>query len=84
MIALAVDSILLCVVGYALALVFGDQFAQMGNHMDTWGHLVGFAVVLIYFGVLNSHIGKGKTLGKRLMRIRVVGENGRYLTLSRS
>ena len=78
--ALVVDGIVMGIAGIILGLFFGDQFVQMGR----WGRLVGFGITLLYFGILNSHIGKGKTLGKRLMQIRVTGVDGRHITLARS
>ena len=82
--AFVLDVILLGVVGFVLGLIFFDQFVQMGE----WGRLIGIVIVLGYFGFLNSHIGKGQTLGKKLskknMRIHVVGDNGQYISLPRS
>jgi uncharacterized RDD family membrane protein YckC len=80
LLAIGLDCVTLVVAGYALGLLFGDQFAQMGR----WGRLVGFGIALVYFGVLNSCVGGGKTLGKRLMGIRVVGEDGRCISTPRS
>ena len=49
-----------------------------------WDRIVGLVIVLGYFGFLNSHIGRGQTIGKRIVRIRVVGDNGQYVSLPRS
>jgi len=34
--------------------------------------LIGFLIALPYFGILNSSIGGGQTVGKRALRLRVV------------
>src|SRR5688572_4687565 len=52
--------------------------------MGGYGRLLGFAVALAYFGVMNSRIGGGQTLGKRLLGVRVVAGDGRTLSLPRS
>jgi uncharacterized RDD family membrane protein YckC len=49
--------------------------------MGSWGRLVGFAVALLYFGVQNSKITGGQTMGKRVLRIKVVAKDGSPLSL---
>ena len=80
LLALIFDTSFLHFVANVLGLIFFDTFAQMGG----WGHLIGIAIVLVYFGSLNSRFGKGQTLGKRVFRISVVGHNGRLIPLWRS
>src|SRR4051812_30504577 len=48
------------------------------------GRALGFAVALAYFGALNSTLGGGQTLGKRLLGLRVVDRQGQRITLPRS
>ncbi|MDY6867802.1 MAG: RDD family protein [Chloroflexota bacterium] len=78
--ALVVDIIILGVVGFGLGLVFGELFIDLGS----WGRLVGFGIALLYFGLLNSSVGNGQTLGKRLLSIRVVDEGNNTIGLPRS
>ncbi|TDY02383.1 RDD family protein [Thiohalophilus thiocyanatoxydans] len=78
--ALIVDVFVLGVVGFALGQVFGELFIELGG----LGRLLGFAIALVYFGVLNSSIGNGQTLGKRLLGIRVVDEGNNPIGLLRS
>ena len=78
--AFVADFLLLVAVGLLLGVAFAPQFAQMGP----WGKLVGFGIALVYFGVLNSRLGAGQTLGKRLLGIRVAGEQGNALSLPRA
>ena len=80
LLALGVDLGLLFVVGSLLGVLFADRLAQLG----VWGRLVGFALVVFYFGLLNSRMGQGQTLGKRLLRVRVVDAKGELISLGRS
>jgi uncharacterized RDD family membrane protein YckC len=41
-------------------------------------------IALVYFGILNSHLGNGQTIGKRLMRIRVVHTSNVTLSFPRT
>lgn len=78
--ALVIDLILLTIVGLILGGLFFDTFA----HMGAYARLVGFAIALAYFGICNSRIGGGQTLGKRWLGIRVVDAHDQLLTLPRS
>lgn len=49
-----------------------------------WTLAVGFTMAFIYFVLLNSRIGGGQTLGKRLLRIRVVDIRGETISTGRS
>lgn len=79
-IALGIDQLLLVAFGHALGLFFFAPF----SHLGAWGRLVGFTVGALYFGPLNSTFGGGKTIGKRLANIKVVGQDGMPISLSRS
>ena len=78
--ALLIDCLLLGVLGFTLGLFLEDTFVQMG----AWGRLIGFCISLVYFGVMNSGLGGGQTLGKRLLNLRVVALNGEALSFGRS
>lgn len=78
--ALVLDGLLLGVIGLVLGITMFDQLAQLGG----WGRLVGFCIALIYFGVFNSVIGKGQTLGKKLVKIHVIDPNGNHISLAKS
>jgi len=75
--AFLLDGLLLGLAGSALGFALFDVMAGLG----VWGRLVGFAISLFYFGLLDSSIGGGQTLGKRLMKIRVVDRAGTTLPL---
>lgn len=78
--ALVIDSIVGGVAGWLLGLPFFDTLVQLGP----WGRAIGFVVAVAYFGVLNSRIGGGQTLGKMAMGIEVIGRDGEHLPLPRS
>lgn len=46
--------------------------------------MLGFAAALPYFAILNSERGKGQTIGKRALGIRVTDRNGELIPLSKS
>ena len=66
--AFLIDSILLGIVGATLGFFFFDEFAKLGQS----GRLIGFVIAILYFGLLNSSIGNGQTIGKRLLKIKVI------------
>ena len=74
------DVALLGVFGILLGLVFKEIFIKMG----AWGKIVGFVITILYLGILNSAIGKGQTIGKKVMGIKVIDVNGEYITAGRS
>ena len=78
--ALIIDGLVLGFVGFVLGLALEKAFIQMGG----WGRLIGFAIALLYFGVMNSSIAKGQTLGKKLLHVRVVNASNHTINLARS
>lgn len=78
--AFVVDGLVLGVVGAGAGWLAFDVFASWGGY----GRAVGFVVALAYFGVMNSALFGGQTLGKRLLEVRVVGKDGTLLSLPQS
>jgi uncharacterized RDD family membrane protein YckC len=76
----ALDAVFLFVAGWTLSLPFHTAFARLGER----GVFVGLAISLAYTGVLQSRLGGGQTLGKRLLGLRVVRLDGTLLSLDRS
>jgi len=78
--ALIIDCILLGIVGQTLGLILGEFFVKIG----VWGLVIGFAIAMAYFGILNSKLGHGQTLGKRILKLRVVDSNNEPIELVKS
>ena len=62
------DGMILALIGFALIVLFGDTLMRIGQ----WGRLIGFAIGSLYFTLLEGGPGRGRSLGKRLMKIKVV------------
>jgi len=80
LLAFWVDSLIIAVPGWIIGWAFYDQLVRIGQN----GRLIGVVISLAYFAILNSAIGNGQTLGKRLLKIRVVNLQGETITLPRS
>ncbi len=80
LLALGVDGFVLGTIGFPLGLALGERFAPVG----TPARLIGLLIIVPYLGVLGSVVGNGRTVGKRLLGLRVVDANGRPLSLARS
>jgi uncharacterized RDD family membrane protein YckC len=78
--ALAVDSLVLAALGFPLGLLLGERFAPVG----TPARLIGLLVLMPYLGLMGSRIGGGQTIGKRVLRLRVVDSSGQPLPMARS
>jgi len=79
-VAIVIDSIIVGIAGTLVALPFFDTFSRLG----AWGRLVGFCLALPYFVLLNSRIGNGQTLGKRVMHLQVVDRRGEPISVLKS
>jgi uncharacterized RDD family membrane protein YckC len=71
--AFVVDAIVLGLAGQLLGLVLADALIRAGE----WGRLIGFLIAGAYFVPLESGWGGGRSLGKRLLGLRVVNALGR-------
>lgn len=78
--AFLLDFLLLGLLGALIGALFFDQLLILGH----WGRVLGFCIALAYFAPMNSVLGGGQTLGKRLLRLRVIGADGKLLSLPRS
>ncbi|NRO99287.1 hypothetical protein GWC77_25710 [Paraburkholderia sp. NMBU_R16] len=61
------DGLILALIGLALIVLAGDALMRLGQ----WGKLIGFAIGALYFTFLEGAPGRGQSLGKRLMNIKV-------------
>lgn len=75
-VAIIIDSILLFIVGYALAAMTGRTTSE-GFHMEGGPAFLFFGVALAYYVVLEK--SWGATLGKKAMGLKVVKEDGSAL-----
>ncbi|HSL47261.1 MAG TPA: RDD family protein [Anaerolineales bacterium] len=75
-----IDSLLLGVIGQVIAVVFSSFFFSIGPY----GRPIGLLFIIPYFGILNSKIGGGQTIGKRLLKIAVRNKNNEPIELGRS
>jgi uncharacterized RDD family membrane protein YckC len=80
LVADTLDAVFLFVVGWVLSVPFHSTFARLGER----GVFIGLAISMAYTGVLQSRFGGGRTLGKRLLGLRVVRLDGTLLSLDRS
>jgi len=78
--AFFIDSIILSAFGFILGLVFTPYLVELGG----WGRVLGFFIAITYFAILNSSIGGGQTIGKRLLKIQVLDKDGELLNFTKS
>jgi uncharacterized RDD family membrane protein YckC len=76
--AIYVDCIIIGVLELVVIVALGGML--IGLH-PMWTRSIGMVGITAYFTILNSHIGEGQTIGKRLLKIRVVGEDGHTISL---
>jgi uncharacterized RDD family membrane protein YckC len=74
------DGVILGVIGQIIGLVFSAFLFRLGPY----GRPIGLLFIIPYFGILNSRIGGGQTLGKRLLKIAVRTKNNESIGLGRS
>src|SRR4026207_220821 len=79
-IASIIDTLLLGGACFLLAVLLMYTIPGLGG----WGRLIGLVVGTLYFGVFNSDIFGGRSLGKRLMKLAVVDASGKPLPLNRA
>lgn len=78
--AYVVDSIILGAVGSGVGNAFFDKLTNLGP----WGRLVGFSIAVAYFAILESEVGGGQSIGKRLAKLRVVNAEGNTISFQQS
>lgn len=76
-VACLIDTFLLGLLGIALGALLHAQFSAMGP----WGRLLGFVIALLYFGLTQSHLRGGQSVGMHLLGIRVVTRAGNPLSI---
>jgi uncharacterized RDD family membrane protein YckC len=82
-VAIVIDSIILVIISWILALLFG--FSLLGFYMrpqvffSGWG-IITFIIFIAYFTYLEGT--RGQTIGKMVMKIKVVREDGSSIDIS--
>ena len=79
-IAFVVDGLILYAVGRIGGAICFNSLSLLG----LWGHLLGFILALVYFATLDSDVGGGQTIGKRLLQLRLVNALGNTIGWERS
>jgi uncharacterized RDD family membrane protein YckC len=80
MAALAIDYLIVATPVYLI----GSATSAWAANLGPAGKLIGFIPALLYFSLLNSAVGGDRTIGKRLLGIRVIDRAGAALSLPRS
>ena len=75
--AFFIDSILVGIFCWVIASVSGDLLFKF----PIVSIFVGYLIVILYFGLLNSHLHQGQTFAKQLLKIQVTQINGEYLAV---
>lgn len=76
----ALDTWILGIFGFAVTVPFRNFFYKFGED----GIWIGLVITFLYTGILQSSIGKGQSLAKKLLKIEVTGLDGNYMGLFRS
>jgi uncharacterized RDD family membrane protein YckC len=76
----SLDAIFLAAFGFVLSLPLGGIFYKMGEN----GLWLGLVITFLYTGILQSGIGFGQSLAKRLLKIQVLRLDGSFLNLPQS
>ena len=79
-VAIFVDFLILGLLGFILGLLLSNIFIQMGG----WGRLIGFIIALSYFAAMNSKLFNGQTIGKKILKIKVVNSSNEFIPLGKS
>ncbi|MCK5581109.1 MAG: RDD family protein [Candidatus Omnitrophica bacterium] len=74
------DAILLGLFGFLLSIPLKGLFYQMGEN----GLWLGLCITFLYAGILQSNIGQGQSLAKKILKIQVLHRDGSYLSLPQS
>jgi len=75
-----IDVLILGIAGQIIGLIFSSFLFSIGPY----GRPIGLLFIIPYFGIMNSKICDGQTLGKRWMKIAVRDKNNEPIELGRS
>src|SRR4051812_1168077 len=74
------DAIFLAIFGFLLSLPLKGTFYKLGEK----GVWIGLIITFLYTGILQSALGEGQSLAKRILKIQVLKMDGEYLSLPMS
>jgi uncharacterized RDD family membrane protein YckC len=80
LLAFILDSLIVGVAAFVFAIPFFNPLSKLGPY----GRLVGIVLALPYYAILNSKIGNGQTIGKRILDTQVVDAKGQTISFGRS
>lgn len=80
LVALVIDLTLLYLIGKLISIFLGNYVMYLGHYKV----VIGIVLSTIYFTIAHSNICKGKSIGKKLLELQVVGLNGKYLSVFKS
>jgi uncharacterized RDD family membrane protein YckC len=80
LISFLIDFFLVAIVG----LLLGGLFSKYLYNIGPYGQPLGLILIIPYFGILNSKIGNGQTLGKKIFHIAVRNKDNDSIGLVRS
>ena len=78
--AFLIDLLILGILAEGLGALLSSFLFQIGPY----GQLLGLLFILPYFGILNSKIGGGQTLGKKWLKIAVRSSENQTISVGRS
>ncbi len=74
------DAIILGVIGFIISIPFRNILYGVGEN----GAWIGLLITFFYTGILQSYIGKGQSIAKKIFKIEVLSINGKFLSLQKS
>lgn len=64
--------------------IFGFLFKDISFSLGPNGIFLGYGLFILYWGIFNSELKRGQTIGKRALKITVVDQHSSYLTIKTS
>ncbi|MEP0365564.1 MAG: RDD family protein [Cyclobacteriaceae bacterium] len=78
--ALLIDFIIIGIFGFLIGMIFEDFFVSIGNQ----GLMFGLIIALIYFSIGNSEISNAQTIGKKVVKIKIIDLSGNMISIQKS
>lgn len=65
-------------------LILGFAFRDIAFSLGPWGRIIGYALIIPYWGYFNSEKRSGQTPGKQVAKIAVVDNSNQYFSMGKS